>query len=137
MDLRPRRASDQVGSGDCMNSTLATVAEAKHHCRIDTDADDGWLEMVLVGVTRAIEQWVQEADRVWILDTHGDRVLDTHGDPVPEPNARIACLLEVASQYRSRDGTDTAQVPAHWGHGYILSHGATAMLAGLRRSTVQ
>jgi hypothetical protein len=47
-------------------------------------------------------------------------------------------LVELASQYRFRDGSGKDNVvPDAAGHGYILSKGATAILSGLRKSTVR
>lgn len=63
-------------------------------------------------------------------------VLDSDDLPVLQPTVIAATLLELASQYRYREGEGDTAVPADAGHGYVLSRAATAQLAPLRRTTV-
>lgn len=127
---------------------LVTLAEAKHHLRIDGNDDDGWLNIMIPGVSEAVMVWLKESWRAYVLDvdSNGDPVLDSNGNPVPEvdsngdpivrPVVRSAVLIELAQQYRYRDGKDAGAVPEHAGHGYILGAGATSLLNGLRRPTL-
>ena len=62
--------------------------------------------------------------------------IDSNGNPITHPTVRLAVLLELASQFRYREGEGENVVPADAGHGYTLSKGATAILAGLRKPTV-
>jgi hypothetical protein len=80
------------------------------------------------------------------IDSAGDIILDSAGDPIPaldssgnptaRPVVRAATLVELGSQFRFREGEGENVVAADAGHGYVLSKGATALLAGLRKSTV-
>lgn len=127
---------------------LIMLEEAKHHLRIDGNDDDGWLNIMIPGVSEAVMVWLKEPWRAYVLDvdSNGDPVLDSNGNPVPavdsdgdpvvRPVVRSAVLIELAQQYRYRDGKDAGTVPEHAGHGYILGMGATSLLNGLRRPTV-
>lgn len=119
---------------------LVTIEEARHHLRIDGEDDDAWLEMMIPAVSQAVLLWLKDESRAYQpeIDSNGDVVVDSNGDEslVARPVVRMAVLIELASQYRFREGEGVAQVPSHWGHGYTLSVGATALLTPLRRSTV-
>lgn len=127
---------------------LVTLAQAKEHLRIDGDADDGWLEIMIPGVSEAVLVWLKNPGRAYVpeVDSNGDPVIgpngnpmpdvDSNGDPIIRPVVRSAVLLELAQQYRFRDGKDAPTAPSHFGHGYVLGVGATSLLNGLRRSTV-
>jgi len=73
-----------------------------------------------------------------ITDTDGDPIPaeDSNGNPITHPTVRLAVLLELASQFRFREGEGDNVVPPDAGHGYTLSKGATALLASLRKPTV-
>lgn len=119
---------------------LVTIEEALNHLRIDGDYDDPWLETWIPAVSQAVLLWLKDESRAYQpeIDSNGDVVVDSNGDPVltVKPIIRAAVLVELASQYRFREGEGVAQVPPHWGHGYTLSVGATALLTPLRKSTV-
>jgi hypothetical protein len=131
---------------------LVTMAEAKHHLRIDDydssgSPDDPWLQIFIPAVSEAVATWLKHEWRLYVaevdsygtvVDSSGDPVpaLDSNGDPTPRPVVKAAVLVELASQYRFREGEGENVVPQDAGHGYILSKGATALLAGLRKSTV-
>lgn len=128
---------------------LVTPADCASQFRLDTDADDPWIAIWIPAISAAIQQWlkedwrmyvvVREADGTISIDSAGDPILelDTSGDPIVHPNVRAACLLELSSQFRFRDGTGVQYAPSHEGHGYILSYGATKLLVALRKSTVR
>jgi hypothetical protein len=127
---------------------LVSLQDALDHLRVDTDADNSWLMMAICGVSAAVFTWLKEPWRAYeverdangrlVLDSNGDPIytLDDNGDPIVNPVVRMAVLQELAQQYRFRDGSGAAYVPAHWGHGYVLGIGATSLLSGLRKSTV-
>ena len=134
---------------------LITKEEARDQIRLDseqsslgvTGPDDAWLSIWIPAVSEAIRSWVKDDWRLYLpsRDSNGDVITDSDGDPVPEessdgfivhPTVRGAALLEIASQYRYREGEGDARMEAHEGHGYTLSRGATLLLSGLRKTTV-
>lgn len=126
---------------------LVTATEARDHLRATT-ADDSWLAIWIPAISAAVLSWLKEDWRAYVplLDADGAPLLDSNGDEIPEedtsghytvkPQVRAAVLVEIGQQYRFRDGSGAAAVPAHWGHGYVLGAGATSLLAALRKSTV-
>lgn len=126
---------------------FVSVPEAQQHLRIDTHADTPWLEMMIPAVSEAVQSWLKDAWRPYVIATDelGKPVFDeygvpvlalTDGEPVVKPRVKSAVLVELAQQYRFRDGSGAAAVPSHWGHGYVLGAGATSLLSGLRKGTV-
>src|SRR5690554_1847270 len=133
---------------------LITREQAYEHLRLDYDsggsADDAWLDVFIPAVSEAVRRWLKEDWRLyeWETDSDGNIVRDSDGNPVPlldsdgepvvKPVVRAACLLELASQYRFREGEgkDNA-VPAHEGYGHgLTSKAAVALLTTIRRPTV-
>lgn len=132
---------------------LVTIDDARQQLRLDEidsngGADDAWLALAIPGVSEAVRSWLKDDWRLYLpeRDTSGAVITDTDGDPIPaedsngnpitHPTVRLAVLLELASQFRYREGEGENVVPADAGHGYTLSKGATAILAGLRKPTV-
>ena len=132
---------------------LVTIDDARQQLRLDEidsngGADDAWLVLAIPGVSEAVRSWLKDDWRLYLpeRDTAGAVITDTDGDPIPaedsngnpitHPTVRLAVLLELASQFRYREGEGENVVPADAGHGYTLSKGATAILAGLRKPTV-
>ena len=129
---------------------LVTIDDARQQLRLDEidsngGADDAWLALAIPGVSEAVRSWLKDDWRLYLpeRDTAGAIITDTDGDPIPaedsngnpitHPTVRLAVLLELASQFRYREGEGENVVPADAGHGYTLSKGATAILAGLRK----
>lgn len=126
---------------------LVTLQEAKDHLLVDTAAGDNWLLMAIEGVSGAVLSWLKKDWRAYVLleDSNGKVIMDSAGDPIVvedssgpivKPVVKMATLVEIAVQYRFRDGDGTPAVPSHWGHGYVLSAGPTALLTALRKSTL-
>lgn len=127
---------------------FVTAADAREHLRIDTGADDRWLAIWIPAVSASVAAWLKQEWRLYVLlrDSNGDLVRDSAGIPLPaedsngalilHPSVIAATLLELASQYRYREGEGDNVVPADAGYGYVLSRAATAQLAPLRRTTV-
>ncbi len=127
---------------------FVTPADARDQLRIDSDADDGWLAIWIPAVSASVAAWLKHEWRLYVLqrDSSGQVVTDSSGTPLPvldsddlpivQPAVIAATLLELASQYRYREGEGDNLVPSDAGHGYVLSRAATAQLAPLRRTTV-
>lgn len=130
-------------------SDLVSLEDAANHLRIDNDADNAWLLMMIPAISQAVLLWLKDEWRAYVLivDSNNDVIFDSAGDAFPavdgqgdqivKPIVRAAVLIELAQQYRFRDGSGAAAVPAHWGHGYTLGAGATSLLTPLRKSTVK
>lgn len=132
---------------------LVSIADARAQLRLDDvgsagGPDDLWLSAWIPATSEAVRSWLKDDARLYVplRDSAGDIVRDSAGDPIPQedsngpivsPLVRAAVLIELASQFRFREGEGTDNVvPSDAGHGYVLSKGATALLAGLRKSTV-
>lgn len=130
-------------------AALVTLAEVKSHLMVDNDAVDPWIDMMILAISGAVISWLKDEWRAYVpmVDTAGVPLedsdgayipaIDSNGDPMALPVVKAATLVEIASQFRFRDGDGAAAVPSHWGHGYVLSAGPTSLLSGLRRSTVK
>lgn len=127
---------------------LVTLAEAKMQVQVDTDALDPWFETMIPAISGAVLSWLKDDWRAYetindsngepLEDSNGDQfpILDSNGQPIVKPVVKAATLVELAVQFRFRDGDGTPAVPSHWGHGYVLSAGPTSLLSALRKSTV-
>lgn len=127
---------------------FVTPADAREQLRIDSDADDRWLAIWIPAVSASVAAWLKQEWRLYVLqrDSSGEVLTDSSGTPLPvldsddlpivQPAVIAATLLELASQYRYREGEGDNVVPSDAGHGYVLSRAATAQLAPLRRTTV-
>lgn len=127
---------------------IITQASAKAQLRIDGTADDDWLAIWIPVVSQSIRAWLKDRWRLFLIeeDEAGNPVLDANGVPVPvlvndvpviNPSVIGAALVELAAQYRFREGEGDTAMPSGAGHGYVLTKGATALLEPLRRSTVR
>ncbi|WP_202844796.1 hypothetical protein [Luteimonas saliphila] len=133
---------------------LVSVEDARYQLRLDDPdsdggADDGWLAIFIPAVSAAVALWLKDEWRVYLpeLDSVGVPVLDSNDDPIPaldssgapivHPTVRAAVLIELASQFRFREGEgkDNVVTPDA-GYGYTLNKASTALLTGLRRPTV-
>lgn len=133
-----------------MATDLITLQEAYDHLRLDYDsagsADDGWLNVFIPAICEAVSLWLKVESRLYVpeIDSSGEPVLDSGGDLIPaipltaRPVVKAACLVELGSQYRYREGEgkDNVVTPDA-GYGYVLNKTSTALLAPLRRSTVR
>lgn len=130
-------------------AALVTREEVKSQLMMDNDAADGWIDMMILAISDAVLSWLKDEWRAYevlrdqdgavVLDSNGDPILltDSNGDLMVRPVVKAATLVEIASQFRFRDGDGAAAVPSHAGHGYVLSAGPTSLLSALRRSTVK
>lgn len=127
---------------------LVSQAEAQEHLRAE-DADQSWLAIFIPAISQAVALWLKDEWRLYELlrDGSGEVVRDSNDDPVPLEDSngdpivkaivKAAVLVELASQYRYREGEgkDNVVTPDA-GHGYVLNKASTALLAPLRKSTV-
>jgi hypothetical protein len=128
---------------------LVGMQDARDHLRVDNEADNTWLMVWIPAISQAVQTWLKDEWRPYVLatDASGNVLLDSSGDPIVEldgegqpivkPLVSAAVLVEIAQQYRFRDGSGAAAVPSHAGHGYVLGAGATSLLNALRKSTLQ
>jgi len=130
-------------------SNLISLAVAREHLRIDDTHDDLWLMAMIPAVSESVRLWVKDESRLYqvqldsddepVIDSDGEPVyqLDMHGDPVPRPVVQAAVLIELASQYRFREGEGRDNVVSpDAGYGYVLNKASTALLTPLRRPTM-
>jgi hypothetical protein len=127
---------------------LVTAEEARAQIRLDPpdsnqDPDSLWLSMWIPIVSMQVTTWLKDEWRLFVplIDSNGDPLRDSNDDPIPtdvvHPAVKGACLYELATAYRFREGEGENTVPDAAGYGYVLSRGATAILAALRKSTVR
>lgn len=121
---------------------LVSIEEARSHLQVDTLAHDPWLNTWIPAVEAAVFSWLKQSWRAYEpsgeVDSQGDPIpLEDSNGPVVRPMVRAAVLVELAQQFRFRDGSGAANVPSHWGHGHVLGIGATSLLAGIRKGTVR
>ena len=128
---------------------LVTTEEAAAHLRCDEDTEDTWLSVFIPAISEAVALWLKDEWRLYLpsYDSSGDVVVDSSGDPIsaldedgvgtPRPVVRAAVLVELASQFRFRDGEGTENVVTpDAGYGYMLNKASTNLLAALRKSTL-
>lgn len=107
---------------------LVTKEQAKAHLYIDDDSHDEWLDVFIPAMSDAVILWVKDADRVYV---------DPEANPlIVRPVVVAAVLVELASQFRFREGEGDNRVESFEGYGYVLSRTSTALLASLRKPTV-
>lgn len=134
-----------------MATDLVTFDEAYAHLRCEVDGtngspDDPWLSIFIPAISQAVSNWLKVDARLYVpeVDSAGEPILDSAGDPVPAlpltvlPVVKAAVLVELASQYRFREGEGVDNVvPDAAGWGYVLNKTSTALLTPLRKSTVR
>jgi hypothetical protein len=126
---------------------LVTLDEARDQLMVDSTAVNPWLNMMIPAISQAVLAWLKDEWRAYELaqdsagdpltDSNGDPIvfLDSAGEPLVKPMVKAATLIELASQFRFRDGDGVKNVPDAWGHGHVLCMGATALLVPLRKPT--
>ena len=93
--------------------------------------------------------WLKDPWRAYVpeLDSDGNPILNSDGEPYPEVDSdgndvvrwsvKAAVLVELASQYRYREGEGKDNVmPPDAGYGYVLNKVSTNLLTPLRKPTV-
>lgn len=100
---------------------IVSVMTIKEHLRIDTDAEDTYLETLSGSVESAVVRWVGKKS---LLYDDNDEVI---------PCVELAILAEVARQYIQREGPTQKNQMEWFERGYTLGAGATALLQPLRK----
>lgn len=103
---------------------IVELADAKDALRIDDTADDAWLGLAIPAVEAAVAAWVGDPDRLYDHDESGAQT-------TPVPIVPLAIKVELAYQYRFREGIDKEN-DAYTG-GHVLNSGTTALLIPLRK----
>lgn len=136
---------------------LVSLAEARAQLRLDEPDSDGgpddlWLAVFIPAISEAVLAWLKDDWRAYVpeLDSNGDILLDTDGDPIPAVDTdgnftpkwsvKAAVLIELASQFRFREGEGegTATGDLYSGrYGYTLNKTSTALLQALRKPTAR
>ena len=128
---------------------LVTLDEVRDHLMVDNSAVNPWINMMIPAISQAVLLWLKDDWRAYetmvdsngepLEDSAGDQfpIMDSNGEPIPKPVVKAATLVELAVQFRFRDGDGTPAVPSHAGHGYVLSAGPTSLLTALRRPTAR
>lgn len=127
---------------------LVTIADAREQLRIDADsngsADDTWLAIAISAASEAVRGWLGEDARLYVpaRDSLGAIIRDNTGKPTPEvdisgnptvaPSVRLAVMVEVAMQYRYREGEAKDSI-VDAASGYTLNKASTAILTPLRQ----
>jgi len=102
---------------------LVTIQEAKDQLHIDTNAHDSWLETIIPAVEDAVVRWVGDESRVY----------EDSSLTVPVPSAKLATLVEVAYQFRYREGPEEGNGTEWYKTGYVLNKASTGVLQPLRK----
>ena len=107
--------------------SLITVQEAKEHLHIDDNAHDVWLSIAIPAIESAMVLWVGEEVRLY------------QDDPMTTPHeaARLALLVELAYQFRYREGASEMDMTEWFTIGYVLNMSSTALLTPLRKPRVK
>lgn len=137
---------------------LVTQAEAIAQLRLDDGDSAGspdapWLAVWIPAISEAVRGWLKDDARLYIpaRDENGDIIFDSSGEPVPEmdsagvptvnPVVKGAVLVELASQYRYREGeSDQALLLGDVRsdrYGYTLGSAGTSLLMSLRKPTLR
>lgn len=127
---------------------FVTKQQAREQIRLDDGADEGWLDTFIPAVSQQVANWLKDSWRVYQLqrDASGALILDANGVPMPvldddsnpvlDPSVVAATLIELANQYRFREGEGDTYVPSDAGWGYTLCRASVAILTPLRKPTV-
>ena len=106
--------------------SLITIQEAKEQLHIDDNAHDTWLSIVIPAIENAIVLWVGEETRLY----QDDAMMD------PQETARLALLVELAYQFRYREGASEMDMTDWFTTGYVLNMSSTALLTPLRKPRI-
>ncbi len=63
---------------------LVTSAECAAHLRLDSGADDPWLDIFIPAVSGAVALWLKEEWRLYEVERNADGTVavDSNGDPI-------------------------------------------------------
>lgn len=82
---------------------LVSLTQAKAHLRIDSDADDNYLTLLVRAASRSVIEYIRSGADAF-TDSAGDVIVDTSGDPIGIPeDVQAATLLLLGYLFRYRD----------------------------------
>lgn len=102
-------------------SRFVSTEEVKQQLRIDGTDDDEWIAIALAAIESAVSLWVGN-----------DAALFASDGVTPVDAVRIAVLVEIAYQYRFREGAAEQSMGDWYSTGYVLNMSSTALLTPLR-----
>lgn len=105
---------------------------------LDNDMQTAWLEVAIAGVSAAVVAWVGDIARIVPVDSDGAPYVDS--DDVAEDvdsAAVLAVLVEIAYQFRFREGAAEQNQGDWYKAGYVLNMSSTALLTPLRQPVVR
>jgi hypothetical protein len=106
---------------------LVSLDQAKLRLRIDNDAMDADLELMIAGASRAVIRYIESGYHDF-LDSAGEVFEDSNGIAIDIPDdVKNAVLMLVGIWFRDPSGTDAAS----WERGYLPAP-VTAVLYPLR-----
>ena len=115
--------------------SVATVMEQLH---LDNDMQTAWLDVAIAGVSAAVVAWVGGIERLAPVDSSGNPTIDSDGVVEDVDGAAVlAVLVEVAYQYRFREGAAEQDQGDWYATGYVLNMSSTALLTPLREPVVR
>ena len=117
---------------------LVSAATAREQLHLDNDMQADWLDMAIAGVSAAVVAWVGGIDRLAPVDSSGNPTIDSDGVVEGVDGAAVlAVLVEIAYQYRFREGAAEQNQGDWFKPGYVLNMSSTALLTPLRQPVVR
>lgn len=89
---------------------LITLAEAKAHLRVDTNADDAQITAYTAAASSAIGTYI------------GAGVYEDEAKTIIRDDVKTACKLLVGDFYRMRESESPDRVEAGFGYGYLPAY---------------
>lgn len=117
---------------------LVSTAYAMEQLHLDNDMQYPWLDIAIAGVSAAVVAWVGGIERLAPVDSSGDPTIDSDGVVEDVDGAAVlAVLVEIAYQYRFREGAAEQGQGDWYSTGYVLNMSSTALLTPLREPVVR
>src|SRR5699024_2392193 len=101
---------------------LVSAAAAREQLHLDNDMQADWLDMAIAGVSAAVVAWVGDIARIAPVDSDGQPTVDSDGVVEDVDGAAVlAVLVEVAYQFRFREGAAEQGQGDWYMQGYVLN----------------
>jgi hypothetical protein len=109
---------------------LVTLAQAKAHLRVITDAEDDDITLKIHAASALVIDYLKEAADTF-TDSSGEVLLDSSDLPETPYAVKAATLLMVGDLFKNREPTPDDVVNTQFGYGY-LPRAVVALLYPLR-----